>query len=434
MSEKLLPAVFERIEFVRKGATFKAKVYRPENIDNAKGIVIFSHGLGYCDRQYKIEGNLFADNGYLMCVFNMRGHAGIEGEWTLKDSVDDLIEVINYLTQNYDFKNKNRICTIGHSTGALITLLASLQERRIKFGSVVTTVTCLRDSYLHWFNSGFNQEVKAFFKVKGIIPPIIDSFMEDSKMMNLYCEKIIPKNELEIAHRYGMLRSSSWNNFFYEIVNSPDILISAEKISMPLLLFRGEYDEVMDVKKTNDLYEKLNKKMPSKLYITKSRNHFHNDSWELIQTETMRFFDRFCQYSEEQFKYEYKEILIIDDDELVLKTLGAVLSKNGFLNVSLANSGQQALCKIEELKKNKIKSFDLIITDIRMPGLDGIETIRRMKKIASEIGYGESPVIFMTGYDGEKAQQEAKDLGYVDYLFKPFDAGVFLASIRKQLE
>ena len=76
------------------------------------------------------------------------------------------IRASGFLTRRYDFENKERICVIGHSTGALITLLASLKDKRIKFGSVVTTVTCLKDSFLYWFESGFNQEVKEFFKAK----------------------------------------------------------------------------------------------------------------------------------------------------------------------------------------------------------------------------------------------------------------------------
>ncbi len=426
--------ILERLEFTRKNVTFKVKIYRPQNIEDAKGIVFFSHGLGYCDRQYKIDGNLFANNGYLMCIYNLRGHAATDGKWTLQDSVDDLIEAINAITAQYKFKNNNRVCTIGHSTGALITLLASLKDNRIKFGGVVTTVTCLKDSYLHWFKSGFNKDVKEFFKTKGVIPPIIEKFMDDKTMMDLYCQGKIPVQDLNIAHRYGLLKSDNWNEFFYEIVNSPDIIKSAGKIHMPLLLFRGEKDEVMDVNKTNELYEGLDKNIPSRLYITKSQNHFHNDSWDLIQNETMKFFDKLCQFSEEQKKRGSRDILIIDDEELVLKTLSNLLKKSGFEGVNLAQSGEIALKKIQELKEQKNKEFDLIISDIRMPGLDGIETIRRMRQIVSEMGNNQSPVIFMTGYEGERTQQEARDLGYVDYLFKPFDAQAFLQSVRKQLE
>ena len=185
-SEQTQEIIFERVEFLCDRSLFKGKVFRPANLYKCKGVVIFTHGLGYCDRQYKIDGQYFAENGYLMLMYNLRGHAGTPGKWTLQNSVDDLIEGINFLTRKYDFPNKERICVIGHSTGALITLLASLKDKRIKFGSIVTVVTCLTDSYLHWFKSGFNKDAKEYFRSKGVIPPIIERFMEDEKLIELY--------------------------------------------------------------------------------------------------------------------------------------------------------------------------------------------------------------------------------------------------------
>src|SRR3989338_6321819 len=177
---------FERVEFLSDKALFKGKVYLPADLECSKGIIIFTHGLGYCDRQYKISGEFFSRNGYLMLTYNLRGHAGTEGKWTLQNSVEDLIEGINFITRRYSFKNNNRICVIGHSTGALITLLASIRDRRIKFGSVVTTVTCLTDSYLHWFESGYNEKVKEYFKTKGRVPKICDYFLSSPNILNEY--------------------------------------------------------------------------------------------------------------------------------------------------------------------------------------------------------------------------------------------------------
>lgn len=423
----------ERVEFLCDKSLFKGKVYRPADLDNCKGIVIFTHGLGYCDRQYDVDGQYFADNNYLMLTYNLRGHAGTPGKWTLQNSVDDLIEGINFLTRRYDFPNKERICVIGHSTGALITLLASLKDPRIKFGSVVTTVTCLRDSYLHWFKSGFNQEVKELFKSKGALSPVIERFLKDEEAYHLLREGKIAQSELNVPHRYGLLRSEHWGDFLHEIIDSVDIIQLASKIKIPLLLFRGEYDEVMDVKKTNELYECLSKKIPSKLYVTDSKNHFHNDKWGIIQSKTLNFFDAFCQFKK-KIDVSGKEILIIDDEPMVTKTLGRVLRKHGFEKVSTANSGEAALRKIASLQNEHGKCFDMIITDIRMPGLDGIETIRKVKEIMGGSSQPGSSVIFMTGYDGDRAREDAKALGYVDYLYKPFDLEAFVTSVKKHLE
>jgi len=423
----------ERVEFLCDKSLFKGKVYRPLNLDDCKGIVIFTHGLGYCDRQYEIHGEDFAKQKYLMLTYNLRGHAGTPGKWTLQNSVEDLIEGINFLTRRYDFPNKERICVIGHSTGALITLLASLKDKRIKFGSVVTTVTSLKESYLHWFKSGFNKEVKEFFKTKGVIPPLIEKFMDDRKMIDRFMANEIPETDLHIPHRYGLLRSDDWGEFFHEIAYSVNILDLAEQISIPLLLFRGEYDEVMDVNKTNELYEKLNKKISSKLYITDSKNHFHNDRWEMIQAETLKFFDMFCEIKKKGVALEHKNILIIDDEPLVTKSLQHLLKKSGLPNVTVAHSGEDALKVIRVLKEQKDQEFDLIIADIRMPGVDGIETVRRMKEIMANNHEKESPVIFITGYEGNRTQEEARALGYVDYFYKPLDVGIFLNAVKKHL-
>ena len=424
---------FERVEFLCDKSLFKGKVYRPVHLDSCKGIVIFTHGLGYCDRQYKINGEYFAKNNYLMLTYNLRGHAGTEGKWTVNNSVEDLIEGINFLTRRYDFANKERICVIGHSTGALITLLASLKDKRIKFGSIVTIVTCLKDSFLHWFNSGFNKGVKEYFRTKGAIPPIIERFMDDRKLFDLLVEGKIDRSELEVPHRYGMLKSDSWYDFIHEIVHSVDIIDYASQIAIPLLLFRGEYDEVMDVRKTNELYERLDKKVPSKLYVTKSKNHFHNDSWDLIQSETLKFFDTFCDYKPVRPNIHVKDILLIDDEVLITKTLSGLLGKQGYVSVTAVNSGEEALKAISNLKSKKKKEFDLIITDIRMPGLDGIKTIRRIKEVVHQTDGRQSPVIFMTGYGGNQSQKDAEDLGYVDFLYKPFDIDDFLGTVRKHL-
>lgn len=426
--------VFERVEFLCDKALFKGKVYRPPDLNFCKGVVIFTHGLGYCDRQYKIQGEYFARNNYLMLMYNLRGHAGTPGKWTLQNSVDDLIEGINFLTRRYDFKNKERICVIGHSTGALITLLASLRDKRIKFGSVVTTVTSLKDSFLYWFESGFNQEVKEFFRTKGVIPPVIERFMNDKKLFDLLAEGKIPRQELEIPHRYGMLKSDSWYDFTYEIVHSVNIIDSASQLTIPLLLFRGEHDEVIDVQKTNELYEKLDKKLPSKLYITGSRNHFHNDKWGMIQAETLKFFDEFCSYHLPKQNSGDKDILVVDDETLVTQTLRTLLRKNGFHNVVTVNGGEDALKEIAKLKKEKNKDFNMIIADIRMPGLDGISTVKRIRDLISQTNGRQSQVIFITGYEGDRTQEEAREVGYVDYLYKPFDMDDFLTSVRKHLQ
>jgi len=426
--------VNEKIEFSSNGTTLSGKVCRPTDLTKCKGIVIFTHGLGYCVKQYKINGEYFAKNGYLLLTYNLRGHAGTPGKWSVDASVQDLTAAIDHLTQNYKFPSNERICVLGHSTGALISLLASLRDKRIKFGSLVTIVTCMTDSYLHWFKSGFNQEVKEYFKTKGKIAEICNEFLDDPVMLDKYRNGKIDPVALTISHRYGLLKSDRLDSFFHEIAYSDDILKHIDEIQIPLLLFRGEYDEVMDVKKTNELYERLNKRIPTRFYITDSKNHFHNDRWDLIQEETLKFFDIFCDYNRAAVNFSDKIVLLVDDDPLVTRSLQKLLVQQGIANVQIAEDGDKALEMIRELKKTKNKSFDLIISDIRMPGIDGIETIKKAKDFISHSKGKESPVIFITGYEGDGAVERAKQIGYVDYLYKPLDINHFLTSVKKQLQ
>ncbi|MBI1975887.1 MAG: response regulator [Candidatus Omnitrophica bacterium] len=118
-------------------------------------------------------------------------------------------------------------------------------------------------------------------------------------------------------------------------------------------------------------------------------------------------------------------LFVIDDDPVIRSALRKLLVHQGF-KVKLAKDAAEALEVASQ------ERFDLIISDIRMPGKDGIETIR---EIRSMMGINhKSPVVFMTGYSDEQAQKRAMELKYVDYLLKPFDLHEFLRRVRKALE
>jgi two-component system, sensor histidine kinase and response regulator len=123
----------------------------------------------------------------------------------------------------------------------------------------------------------------------------------------------------------------------------------------------------------------------------------------------------------------YKEplIFIVDDNENNLQVLGNHLLEHDF-DVSLANNGYEAL---EVLKEGDLP--DLILMDIMMPGIDGIEVCKRIK---SDERTQHIPVIFLT------AKSDAADIvfglesGGVDYVTKPFNSMELLARINNQLE
>lgn len=104
-----------------------------------------------------------------------------------------------------------------------------------------------------------------------------------------------------------------------------------------------------------------------------------------------------------------KSILIIDDDPLIRKTLTSHFSKEGF-EVLLAEDGNEGLQKHEE-------SFpDLVLLDIRLPDIDGLEALRKIKERKKN-----ACIIIMTAYDDMKTTVEAVKSGAFEYLVKPLD-------------
>lgn len=122
-----------------------------------------------------------------------------------------------------------------------------------------------------------------------------------------------------------------------------------------------------------------------------------------------------------------KKILVIDDDHLVVRTLARLLESEGF-EVSCAETGFKAIELIEQV------DFDLIISDIRMPGKDGIETGTDIKEILQKHNKKAIPIIFITGYSDNQKYNEAQKLAPSDFIYKPFDKGKFVNSIKKVLQ
>ena len=100
-----------------------------------------------------------------------------------------------------------------------------------------------------------------------------------------------------------------------------------------------------------------------------------------------------------------KRILVVDDDSLNLRRTQMILEKQ--YDVVLAESGEQA--------KVIHQDFDLILLDIAMPDMDGLETYKRMKNYSVDI-----PVIFLTASGHEDDVLSAIRLGAINYLKKPF--------------
>jgi len=124
---------------------------------------------------------------------------------------------------------------------------------------------------------------------------------------------------------------------------------------------------------------------------------------------------------------ETKHILLIDDDQLVLKTIANFLRAHGY-NVEPVDNAEDALNKIKQ------SNFSLVITDIRMPGLNGIETIKKIREFNHAQNRVSPREIIMTGYADSQIEKEAIDLGIKDFIYKPFVTTEFIKTIENRLE
>jgi two-component system response regulator AtoC len=118
---------------------------------------------------------------------------------------------------------------------------------------------------------------------------------------------------------------------------------------------------------------------------------------------------------------ERKQILVVDDEPNLRRVLGAQLMRDGY-DVHTAEDGEQALQTLQE------HHIDLVITDLRMPKVDGMELLRRAVAMDAEL-----PVIMITAHATVDNAVEALKTGAFDYITKPFDQAEVRAVVRKAL-
>ncbi len=111
-------------------------------------------------------------------------------------------------------------------------------------------------------------------------------------------------------------------------------------------------------------------------------------------------------------------ILVVDDEPAILRFLRTGLGAQGYL-VSEAQGGQAAL---DALRRSAV---DLVILDLGLPDMDGLEVIRQLRKAGSAL-----PVIVLSSRDDERGKVEALDLGADDYVTKPFGIDELFARVR----
>ncbi|RMG78108.1 MAG: sigma-54-dependent Fis family transcriptional regulator [Bacteroidetes bacterium] len=116
------------------------------------------------------------------------------------------------------------------------------------------------------------------------------------------------------------------------------------------------------------------------------------------------------------------KILVVDDEKSITDTLKEVLEYEGY-NVDIANDGQQA---IELIRKN---NYDIVLCDIKMPKMDGIEVLERIQLLKPE-----TSVVMISGHGNIETAVEAIKKGAFDYISKPLDLNRLLVTVRNALE
>ncbi len=118
---------------------------------------------------------------------------------------------------------------------------------------------------------------------------------------------------------------------------------------------------------------------------------------------------------------ERPRILIADDEEGIRESLRLILGED--YELAFASDGEETLARLAQ------ESFELVLLDIKMPKLDGLEVLRRIKANGLT-----TPVLVLTAYQSVELAREAVKLGALNYLPKPFEREQILTAIRGVLQ
>lgn len=113
------------------------------------------------------------------------------------------------------------------------------------------------------------------------------------------------------------------------------------------------------------------------------------------------------------------KVLLVDDEVVFAENMSALLTTRGY-RVTAVNNGQSAISALEE------EDFDVVVLDLKMPGMDGIATMKEIKKL--EIF---TEILVLTGHGSIDTAMEAVKLGAYDYLTKPCEVEELVAKIEE---
>lgn len=116
-----------------------------------------------------------------------------------------------------------------------------------------------------------------------------------------------------------------------------------------------------------------------------------------------------------------RKVLVVDDDPVVGESFNRVLSGKGYAVIT-ARNGQEALDKLDS------EQYDVVFTDLRMPGMTGLEVAERVKARQPWI-----PVVIVTGYGSQRSEERARAAGVSDFLHKPLSPDMIEDSAARAL-
>ena len=117
-----------------------------------------------------------------------------------------------------------------------------------------------------------------------------------------------------------------------------------------------------------------------------------------------------------------RKVLVVDDDPVVGKSFNRVLSGKGYAVIT-AENGEEALAKLQS------EHYDVVFTDLRMPGMNGLEVAERVKARQPW-----TPVVIVTGYGSHTSEERARAAGVSDFLHKPLSPEMIEDSTAKALQ
>jgi len=135
-----------------------------------------------------------------------------------------------------------------------------------------------------------------------------------------------------------------------------------------------------------------------------------------------RNMDKSHVYKQSRICRSKLRVLVVDDDCSVAETLRDLLRFKGF-DVETAENGKQAIDLIK-----RPHHFDLMITDMRMPEMDGLELLKAIRQLKTDL-----PIIILTGYATVENGIHSMEQGAYDYLFKPFNIEELMQAMNRAL-